>query len=276
MDRLTRDWQRCGRNITCDNFFTSVQLADILWAANTTLVGTMRMNKREVPNEMKPARNRAVNSSLFGFSNEKTIVSYVPKQNRAVCLLSTKHHDCEVGDEPARKPHIISFYNETKGGIDTFDKLLRHYTCKRATRRWPMVVFYNMIDVAALAAYVIYRLKNPHWNSKKNEKRRYFLKQLGMSLCHDYIQEHIANGNIQSARRRSLEQLQILYPEVARGIRRVDDRTTGRGRCTFCDRGVDRKVSKRCDDCQRFFCDEHGGVSYLCIRCIEEDDEENE
>ena len=47
-----------GRNATTDNFFTSVDLSNCLKDRALTLVGTMKQNKKEIPTEFKPARQR--------------------------------------------------------------------------------------------------------------------------------------------------------------------------------------------------------------------------
>lgn len=43
------NYLNCGRNLTVDNFFTSVDLALWLLARKTTIIGTIRKNKRDVP-----------------------------------------------------------------------------------------------------------------------------------------------------------------------------------------------------------------------------------
>jgi hypothetical protein len=65
---------RGGRNVTTDNFFTSVDLVNQLKNRKLTLVGTMKQNKRGIPQESKPARQRDKNSSLFGFTKNLTLV----------------------------------------------------------------------------------------------------------------------------------------------------------------------------------------------------------
>ena len=47
-------------------------------------------------------------------------MSYFPKPNKAVILLSTEHHDKSV-DLESNKPEIIWSYNTTKGAVDTFE-----------------------------------------------------------------------------------------------------------------------------------------------------------
>jgi hypothetical protein len=84
---------RGGRHVTTDNFFTSVDLANQVKNKKLTLVGTMKQNKREIPQEFKPARQRDENLFIFGFTKDLTFVSYVPKKNKSVVLLSSLHHD---------------------------------------------------------------------------------------------------------------------------------------------------------------------------------------
>ena len=55
---------------------------------------------------------------MFGFQKHATLVSFTPKKNKSVVLLSTMHRDAAV-DAETKKPEIIYFYNSTKGGIDT-------------------------------------------------------------------------------------------------------------------------------------------------------------
>ena len=79
-----------------------------------------------------------------------TLVSYCPKKNRNVILLSTEHHDKAVDAQDHHKPDIIMHYNRTKFGVDTVDQMARTYSIKVASRRWPFVFFCNMLDVGAL------------------------------------------------------------------------------------------------------------------------------
>ena len=104
---------RGGRNVTTDNFFSSVDLANQLKNKKLTLVGTMKQNKREIPQEFKPARQRDENSSIFGFTKDLTFVSYVPKKNISVVLLSSLHHDSAIYRDSG-KPEIIEYCKKNK------------------------------------------------------------------------------------------------------------------------------------------------------------------
>lgn len=83
-------------------------------------------------------------------------MSYVPEPNKAVVLVSSFHHSGDISGEEHRKPTIIMDYNKCKGGVDTLDQLVRHYTCKRKTKRWPLAVFCDLLDIAAYDALILY------------------------------------------------------------------------------------------------------------------------
>ena len=124
-------------------------------------------NKPEVSQELQPNRQRPKDSSIFCFDGQLTLVSYMPKESKAVVLLSSMHHKAIINEEIQRKPEIILYYNETKGGVDRMDQMVRVYSCRRKINRWPMSFFFNMIDVASVAAYILWTTKNSHWNDTK-------------------------------------------------------------------------------------------------------------
>ena len=65
-----------------------------------------------------------------------------------------------------KKPVIIGYYNQTKGGVDRLDQLLSAYTCKRKTNRWPLALFYNILDISAVTAQVIFLINKPEFGAK--------------------------------------------------------------------------------------------------------------
>ena len=100
-------------------------------------------------------------------------------------MLSTMHSLPEIASNSAeKKPEVILYYNSTKCGVDILDRMVRTYTCKRMTRRWPVALFYNMIDVSAVNAYVIWQQSNGKNNRIFIKKRRRkFLIRLGKELA---------------------------------------------------------------------------------------------
>ncbi|XP_050308396.1 uncharacterized protein LOC126744872 [Anthonomus grandis grandis] len=73
-----------GRNVTMDNWFTSVPLSEELMKNhNLTMVGTIRKNKREIPVEFCSKKKKSeIPCNTFGFKNYITLVSHTsPKKN---------------------------------------------------------------------------------------------------------------------------------------------------------------------------------------------------
>lgn len=259
-----KPWYRSGRNIVADNFFCSIPLAEELLHEQLTLVGTVRRNKPEIPVEMQPSRSRPEKSSLFAFSGNLTLVSYVPKLQKAVILISTMHHDMELqGDK--RKPAIISHYNETKGGVDNLDHLCSMFSVKRKTRRWPLVVFFNMLDVSGVAAFVIWIANYPDWQIKRHaSRRRKFIVELGTSLVDEQIKRRLQNpSQIRKQSRRALRLLGYVDDHQPRTAQ-----PAGKKRCYLCPREVDRKTRTHCDDCGNNVCQEHSSTSTFCDECL--------
>lgn len=125
--RLSNPIVNSNRNITADNWFSSIPLMQILTTKKLTYLGTLKKNKAEIPPEFLPNKDRERNSSLYGFTKEYTLLSYAPKKNKAVILISSCHHAQSI-DEKTKKPTMITDYNHTKGGVDEIDKKCSIYS----------------------------------------------------------------------------------------------------------------------------------------------------
>lgn len=181
-----------GRTIVADNFFTTLEGAKLLANIGISFVGTIRANKRCIPDEMRKSSSRPVFSSLFGFHDKVSICSYVPKKNKVVNLLSTVHYTTNCEGE-AKKPEAILFYNANKAGVDCMDQMVTHYTCKRPTQRWTLAFFCNMLDVMALAAFCICKEVD---KLDKPSARRTFLNTLSKSLVLANVENRMSNIHV--------------------------------------------------------------------------------
>ena len=85
-------------------------------------------------------------------------VKYQAKEKNSVCLLSSMHDsaDVDVSNEK-KKPKMILFNNANKAGVNCFDQMARLYTTRSASRRWTVVVWGNILDIAAINFYVFYK-----------------------------------------------------------------------------------------------------------------------
>ncbi len=123
--RLTEGLRGTGIGITADNFFCSLSLARRLQNWNFTLLGSVRMHRREVPLQMRTCRGRQLHSTEFVYAEEDHIqlAAYKAKPSKLVLILSSQHRSPDVTAHPVRKPQVILDYNSTKGGIGLMDQI---------------------------------------------------------------------------------------------------------------------------------------------------------
>ena len=111
-----------GRNVTTDNFFTTMELAKILNSWNMTLVTSVKKtNKILLPCNMQPTKERPVYSTNFAYHGDATVCSYVPKKKKGVVILSFMHMSGKVKETQSAKLEIITYYYKTKGVVDTIN-----------------------------------------------------------------------------------------------------------------------------------------------------------
>lgn len=159
---------------------------DELRKKKLTYVGTLKKDKRCIPEEFLPNNNRPVVSTLYGFRNNLTLLLYVPKKNRAVCLLSNMHNSIEVNQEK-NKPEMICFYNSTKAGVDLLDMNCAVFTSSRKTRRWPLAVFYRLVSIFSVNSFIVYM----SYSESTMLTRFDFLQKLGCDLVAPHLRKRI-------------------------------------------------------------------------------------
>jgi hypothetical protein len=187
-----------------------------------TLLGTVRKSRTELPIQLL-LKKREQYESIFMFTENILLVSYAPQKNRTAILMSTMHDQPEVDTvNEERKPFAVLDYNCTKGAVDSFDQQIGYYSCARKTNRWPMRLFYFIIDAACFNSSVIFRMSNDAWKEnegRRRDQRRLFLLTLGSKwLCQQYtirVNEYYAlcfaghinfvNDSTNAANRRNVE-----------------------------------------------------------------------
>ena len=184
VSRLVSPVVNKGYNICCDNFFTSLKTAIYLMEKKSTIVGTLRKNRRELASEMIRS-DKQLHTSDFCYEEESkaVAVNYQCKKNKSVCLLSTMHTSAACDDSSKKKPAIINFYNVNKVGVDVLDQMTRQYSTLSASFRWPLAVWANILDISAINAWIIYKEATRRPISRRNFILE-LIKALG-GLSHD-------------------------------------------------------------------------------------------
>lgn len=181
--KLLEPYYGGGYNVTTDNFFTGLDLAISLKEKNVTLVGTANKKRRWVPEtaKLKNPKLPLYESNIYLGPNRTTLTLYQCKRNKSVSILSSLHKSVKITNSAKKKPETINFYNQTKYGVDVADQMAKKYSTKAPSRRWPVQIFYNILDLAGINAWIIY--KNI---TGKSISRLNFLMGLAESLRSQY------------------------------------------------------------------------------------------
>lgn len=152
-----------GRQITVDNWFCSVRLANFLANNQTGVLGTIRTN-RGVPNELVNFKMKPVDSE-FARNGCILITKFVDK--RDVYVLSTFHTVAFVEktktirggqDVTYYKPKIIEDYNCTMDGTDKVDAMQHSVICVRKSYVWHKKLGLHLLQRLCLVnAYILAR-----------------------------------------------------------------------------------------------------------------------
>lgn len=253
-----------NRNITMDNWFTSVELANhFLQSHGCTILGTIRKNKRQIPQQLlEMNKSRSPNTSIFVYDKNLTMVSYKPKQNKNVLLLSSMHTEGGI-NENTKKPYMIEYYNSTKGAVDTVDQMCSGHNTSRKTKRWPMAIFFNIINLSIVYGYVIYSNNITTRRMKPMNKIDYMIT----------VQEKLTE---------SWQKIRLIKP-VSREIRAEIEKSLGteeatidtsdataikkRKYCVLCHYSKRRYTKITCSACKKPICGEHQKRHITCLHC---------
>ncbi|KAJ8895606.1 hypothetical protein PR048_000942 [Dryococelus australis] len=158
-----------NQNITCNNWCTSIELADELRKRGLTWVGTIKKNRKEIPNEFLQSSKRNHWIKFVWFHQQYNTNLPCAKKQKTVLLNSTMHHSAE-------------------------------YCSSRRTRRWPMVLLFCLLDMSALNAFIVYQ----SLQDSKPITRITFMKVLSQQLTQPALQEMLMNTRVPKELRMSI------------------------------------------------------------------------
>ena len=167
-----------------DNFNTTSILFQDLLSRGTLACGTVHPNRRGLPT-FTSSLNRG--DAVFLNSGDLTLVRWQDKQE--VLCLSTFHGNQMVPfttrrrDEDVDRPEMITDYNGNMGGVDLMDQLLVYYALGRKSMKLYKRIFWRIIDIAVVNAYILFSICHPTVNM---EQKAFHLK-----LADALVEEHV-------------------------------------------------------------------------------------
>ena len=86
-----------GYNLTMNNHFTSINLANKLKEEKTTLLGTIRKKRKEVPKVEKMMKGKPLyTSEIHQSPSNATLTIYKAKKSKFIYMLSSMHQTAFV------------------------------------------------------------------------------------------------------------------------------------------------------------------------------------
>ena len=239
-----------GHVLFTDNFYTSVPLAKKLLKRKTHLCGTLRRNRKYLPQSVvsKPLKKGEVVSRRNG-----DIVVTKWKDKRYVLMLSTMHHGKVVDGtkhnrrgELVKKPDCVFDYNEHMGGVDRLDQLISYYSPLRKTLKWYKKVVLQVFDFAVTNAFLIYK------EVGGTRRNIWFRKQVIRSLISSDDRPGPAQGSVpQVFHHHRASDLSRLAGQHYMGVLRpTSSKAAPTTKCVVCrNRGVRKETRYICRTC---------------------------
>ena len=251
-----------GRVVCCDNWFTSLPLAKRLLAKKMHLVGTIRP-KPYLPVssivDLKLGLKESV--AVFNHIDKVNVVYKKVKPSKHVAVLTTLHNTFTYVENTKTEAHM--FYNASKGGVDAFDMMCAASATNRKTRRWPMVVFYGLLNLVMNNAWIIYSSRDGH----SHRNRIDFTTAMAFAMVKPYAvhryetHHHYLSWNLKSL----LKTMYIGQGDAVEPLPALMS-TKKRQRCYLCDLKSNWRGKHVCHgQCGRNVCTQHS--RHICQIC---------
>lgn len=162
--KLTKPFWKQQRIILFDNYFTSITLLERLKNEQTLACGTIRNNRKGMPQNLKKDSDIKRGDFDHRFSTSG-IVIFKWKDNKAVYLASNYHGNETTTVQRTSKngsksdvtcPTLVKDYNAFMGGVDHADRLRALYCVDRKSKKWWLRIFWGLLDIVFVNAYVVY------------------------------------------------------------------------------------------------------------------------
>ena len=149
-----------GMHVYMDNYYSSPELMMELWDKKTYSAGTVRCNRKGLPNSCSKAKKLKKGETVFRRNGPLLALRWCDK--RSVYMISTIHSAQMVStgrvdhqDNTISKPEPIFFYIKLMGGVDLGDQMMSYYSFLRRSVKWWRKLFIHMFNMLLLNAFVL-------------------------------------------------------------------------------------------------------------------------
>lgn len=258
-----------GHVLVVDNFYTSVPLLNRLLELDTHCVGTLRRNRKYLPQGLKDAKLKPGEKKYWRAGTLLAVAFREKKsQTKPVLLISTCNKAADVkvtraSGKEAVIPEMVNTYNNNMGGVDLADQKIYTYQQERRSYKWYRKIFHNLLHRYCLNAYIIYckvlrQRAELHQGDRQYNPRDYrpltreqFLKSIINSLIGDYRDRGRPTADMEKSKRCALEKLPKERSSKSHKLQQRERE------CVVCSSKAARKRSSwKCSSCNVGVCRE--------------------
>lgn len=197
-----------GFHVFTDRFYTNLDLAKALNEMKVHLTGTIMLNRKGLPEEIRPTRKSSKISKkrrepaeppkpklklkkgqMKTFRDDKINCSVTLwKDTNLVSMLSTLYADNTTNTitrvkkggavESVIKPTVVCKYNQYMGGVDIADQYISSYAFSRKSLKWWRKVFFWLLETAVVNAFILFKIKHKKPKLRQRQFRKVLVKEL--------------------------------------------------------------------------------------------------
>ena len=191
---LTKGLANKNHHVYFDNYFTSLPLLTDLLADGIYGCGTIRSNRKWLPEDMSEAIKSLKNRGDIQVRQCGELVVTLWKDTKVVMMASTNAQPNKI-EKVKRKlktgerkevdcPNSVSLYNKYMGGVDRNDQTRNYYHVRTKCRKSYKYFFWFLFDVAISNAYILSKYNKDAKAKYKDSKS--FRVELGKQLIGTY------------------------------------------------------------------------------------------
>ncbi|XP_071490416.1 piggyBac transposable element-derived protein 4-like [Diadema antillarum] len=153
--QLTEPFYNTDRVIVMDNYYSSVKLYEDLSRNGLGACGTVRSNRRGLPEEIRRG-GREMSAVTWHDVKLVNVLSTVSSNDLKQKQIRSKN--AEGGRRTIQKPATVDVYNRFMNGVDKMDQRMSYYRYPHKKIKGYRVTYHFTMEVALVNAYIAFRM----------------------------------------------------------------------------------------------------------------------
>ena len=202
---MMRNYFGQGYHLYMDNYYSSPKLFVDLNDLGVGATGTLRANRKGVPQALKD--KQVAKGETYTMKNRNLMITKY-HDRKVVHLISTVEAAAPTPSgktnprtgQPVLRPSVVVSYDKYMGGVDRSDQMVSYATFNSRTLKWWKRVIFHVMSLSVLNAYLLYKVQT---NDASPMLHRVFRKQLVTNLIQSVDQANVPGMSMRSPGRPS-------------------------------------------------------------------------